>query len=140
MTSPAYILTHTYTHLCPRTFLHDCFYLTGLAKLKQGFSHLSSVLGKQMGTRDLASHTVSLRCLGNTYKYQAGNRMNALLWFKHLSAACQSNRQQVWSRIKTHTHAHTQTHTVSYILHTLTLYPGASQSDVIRVSDAEECD
>ncbi|KAK5622066.1 RasGEF [Crenichthys baileyi] len=31
---------------------------------------------------------------GNTYKYQAGNRMNALLWFKHLSAACQSNRQQ----------------------------------------------
>uniref|UniRef100_G3PNR3 Ral GEF with PH domain and SH3 binding motif 2 n=1 Tax=Gasterosteus aculeatus aculeatus TaxID=481459 RepID=G3PNR3_GASAC len=32
---------------------------------------------------------------GNTYKYQAGNRMNALLWFKHLSAACQSNTQQV---------------------------------------------
>ncbi|XP_054646468.1 ras-specific guanine nucleotide-releasing factor RalGPS2 isoform X3 [Dunckerocampus dactyliophorus] len=32
---------------------------------------------------------------GNTYKYQAGSRMNALLWFKHLSAACQSNRQQV---------------------------------------------
>ncbi|XP_034737046.1 ras-specific guanine nucleotide-releasing factor RalGPS2 isoform X2 [Etheostoma cragini] len=32
---------------------------------------------------------------GNTYKYQTGNRMNALLWFKHLSAACQSNRQQV---------------------------------------------
>ncbi|KAM3875900.1 ras-specific guanine nucleotide-releasing factor RalGPS2 [Diretmus argenteus] len=32
---------------------------------------------------------------GNTYKYQAGNRMNAMLWFKHLSAACQSNRQQV---------------------------------------------
>ncbi|XP_034440088.1 ras-specific guanine nucleotide-releasing factor RalGPS2 isoform X2 [Hippoglossus hippoglossus] len=32
---------------------------------------------------------------GNTYKYQAGNRMNALLWFKHLSGACQSNRQQV---------------------------------------------
>ncbi|XP_037554133.1 ras-specific guanine nucleotide-releasing factor RalGPS2 isoform X2 [Nematolebias whitei] len=32
---------------------------------------------------------------GNTYKYQAGNRINALLWFKHLSAACQSNRQQV---------------------------------------------
>ncbi|XP_068448946.1 ras-specific guanine nucleotide-releasing factor RalGPS2 isoform X1 [Clinocottus analis] len=31
---------------------------------------------------------------GNTYKYQAGNRTNALLWFKHLSAACQSNRQQ----------------------------------------------
>ncbi|XP_071010371.1 ras-specific guanine nucleotide-releasing factor RalGPS2 isoform X3 [Oncorhynchus clarkii lewisi] len=31
---------------------------------------------------------------GNTYKYQAGNKMNALLWFKHLSAACQSNRQQ----------------------------------------------
>ncbi|KAI4829049.1 hypothetical protein KUCAC02_023112 [Chaenocephalus aceratus] len=35
------------------------------------------------------------RLTGNTYKYQAGNRMNALLWFKHLSAACQSNRQQV---------------------------------------------
>ncbi|XP_029938514.1 ras-specific guanine nucleotide-releasing factor RalGPS2 isoform X2 [Salarias fasciatus] len=32
---------------------------------------------------------------GNTYKYQAGNRGNAQLWFKHLSAACQSNRQQV---------------------------------------------
>uniref|UniRef100_A0A3P9IBT7 Ral GEF with PH domain and SH3 binding motif 2 n=1 Tax=Oryzias latipes TaxID=8090 RepID=A0A3P9IBT7_ORYLA len=31
---------------------------------------------------------------GNTYKYQAGNRTNAMLWFKHLSAACQSNRQQ----------------------------------------------
>ncbi|XP_064859184.1 ras-specific guanine nucleotide-releasing factor RalGPS2-like isoform X2 [Oncorhynchus nerka] len=43
---------------------------------------------------------------GNTYKYQAGNKMNALLWFKHLSAACQSNRQQV-----THTHSHTHTHT-----------------------------
>uniref|UniRef100_A0A4W4EG54 Ral GEF with PH domain and SH3 binding motif 2 n=1 Tax=Electrophorus electricus TaxID=8005 RepID=A0A4W4EG54_ELEEL len=32
---------------------------------------------------------------GNSYKFQAGNRMNALLWFKHLSAACQSNKQQV---------------------------------------------
>ncbi|XP_042340034.1 ras-specific guanine nucleotide-releasing factor RalGPS2 [Plectropomus leopardus] len=32
---------------------------------------------------------------GNTYKYQAGNKANASLWFKHLSAACQSNRQQV---------------------------------------------
>ncbi|XP_051951228.1 ras-specific guanine nucleotide-releasing factor RalGPS2-like isoform X2 [Xyrauchen texanus] len=32
---------------------------------------------------------------GNSYKFQAGNRINALLWFKHLSAACQSNRQQV---------------------------------------------
>ncbi|KAI7799333.1 Ralgps2 protein [Triplophysa rosa] len=32
---------------------------------------------------------------GNSYKFQAGNRMNALLWFKHLSAACQSNRQQI---------------------------------------------
>uniref|UniRef100_A0A667YGI6 Ral GEF with PH domain and SH3 binding motif 2 n=1 Tax=Myripristis murdjan TaxID=586833 RepID=A0A667YGI6_9TELE len=32
---------------------------------------------------------------GNTYKYQAGSRSNAMLWFKHLSAACQSNRQQV---------------------------------------------
>lgn len=45
--------------------------------------------------RDLAPHSVCLHCLGNTYKYQAGNRMNALLWYKHLSAACQSNRQQV---------------------------------------------
>ncbi|XP_023674547.1 ras-specific guanine nucleotide-releasing factor RalGPS2-like isoform X1 [Paramormyrops kingsleyae] len=32
---------------------------------------------------------------GNTYKYQAGSRANAQLWFKHLSAACQSNKQQV---------------------------------------------
>lgn len=32
---------------------------------------------------------------GNSYKFQAGNRVNAMLWFKHLSAACQSNRQQV---------------------------------------------
>ncbi|MBN3314977.1 RGPS2 factor, partial [Atractosteus spatula] len=32
---------------------------------------------------------------GNSYKYQAGNKMNAVLWFKHLSAACQSNKQQV---------------------------------------------
>lgn len=36
--------------------------------------------------------------LGNSYKFQAGNRMNAMLWFKHLSAACQSNRQQVRAR------------------------------------------
>lgn len=33
--------------------------------------------------------------LGNSYKFQAGSRMNAMLWFKHLSAACQSDRQQV---------------------------------------------
>lgn len=33
--------------------------------------------------------------LGNSYKFQAGNRMNAMLWFKHLTAACQSNKQQV---------------------------------------------
>ncbi|XP_062919792.1 ras-specific guanine nucleotide-releasing factor RalGPS2 isoform X2 [Mobula hypostoma] len=32
---------------------------------------------------------------GNSYKFQAGNRENAMLWFKHLSSACQSNRQQV---------------------------------------------
>uniref|UniRef100_H3ANX8 Ral GEF with PH domain and SH3 binding motif 2 n=1 Tax=Latimeria chalumnae TaxID=7897 RepID=H3ANX8_LATCH len=32
---------------------------------------------------------------GNSYKFQAGNKMNAMLWFKHLSAVCQSNRQQV---------------------------------------------
>ncbi|CAK6433381.1 unnamed protein product [Pipistrellus nathusii] len=32
---------------------------------------------------------------GNSYKFQAGNRMHAMLWFKHLSAACQSNKQQV---------------------------------------------
>uniref|UniRef100_A0A8C5D366 Ral GEF with PH domain and SH3 binding motif 2 n=1 Tax=Gadus morhua TaxID=8049 RepID=A0A8C5D366_GADMO len=32
---------------------------------------------------------------GNTYKYQAGTRTNALMWFKYLSTACQSNRQQV---------------------------------------------
>ncbi|KAB0345776.1 hypothetical protein FD754_022702, partial [Muntiacus muntjak] len=32
---------------------------------------------------------------GNSYKFQAGSRMNAMLWFKHLSAACQSNKQQV---------------------------------------------
>uniref|UniRef100_A0A671V611 Ral GEF with PH domain and SH3 binding motif 2 n=1 Tax=Sparus aurata TaxID=8175 RepID=A0A671V611_SPAAU len=44
---------------------------------------------------------------GNTYKFQAGNRMNALLWFKHLSAACQSNRQQVRSRMNTQ---HSLTH------------------------------
>lgn len=35
--------------------------------------------------------------LGNSYKFQAGSRMNAMLWFKHLSAACQSNKQQVSS-------------------------------------------
>uniref|UniRef100_A0AAY5KMD4 Ral GEF with PH domain and SH3 binding motif 2 n=1 Tax=Esox lucius TaxID=8010 RepID=A0AAY5KMD4_ESOLU len=32
---------------------------------------------------------------GNSYKFQAGSMSNAELWFKHLSAACQSNRQQV---------------------------------------------
>lgn len=38
--------------------------------------------------------------LGNSYKFQAGNRMNAMLWFKHLSAACQSNKQQVSVPVK----------------------------------------
>ncbi|KYO24293.1 ras-specific guanine nucleotide-releasing factor RalGPS2 isoform A [Alligator mississippiensis] len=38
---------------------------------------------------------------GNSYKFQAGNRMNAVLWFKHLSAACQSNRQQVPANLMT---------------------------------------
>lgn len=65
--------------------------------------------------------------------------MNALLWFKHLSAACQSNRQQVWSCI-TNSCTHTPPHTVSSIVHTSSLYPGASQFDVIRVSDHGDCD
>lgn len=56
--------------------------------------------------QDLAPHAVCFHCLGNTYKYQAGNRMNALLWYKHLSAACQSNRQQVWRHEYAHTHRH----------------------------------
>uniref|UniRef100_A0A8C4DMW4 Ral GEF with PH domain and SH3 binding motif 2 n=1 Tax=Dicentrarchus labrax TaxID=13489 RepID=A0A8C4DMW4_DICLA len=61
---------------------------------------------------------------GNTYKYQAGNRMNALLWFKHLSAACQSNRQQVRSHINTYLLTHTPAlFTVPYILHTSTFVP-----------------
>ncbi|XP_041446443.1 ras-specific guanine nucleotide-releasing factor RalGPS2 isoform X4 [Xenopus laevis] len=38
---------------------------------------------------------------GNSYKFQAGSRMNAMLWFKHLSAACQSNRQQVPANLMT---------------------------------------
>ncbi|XP_073427413.1 ras-specific guanine nucleotide-releasing factor RalGPS2 isoform X2 [Dendrobates tinctorius] len=38
---------------------------------------------------------------GNSYKFQAGNRVNAMLWFKHLSAACQSNRQQVPTNLMT---------------------------------------
>lgn len=38
---------------------------------------------------------------GNSYKFQAGSRMNAMLWFKHLSAACQSNRQQVPTNLMT---------------------------------------
>nr|XP_033771364.1 ras-specific guanine nucleotide-releasing factor RalGPS2 isoform X1 [Geotrypetes seraphini]XP_033771365.1 ras-specific guanine nucleotide-releasing factor RalGPS2 isoform X1 [Geotrypetes seraphini]XP_033771366.1 ras-specific guanine nucleotide-releasing factor RalGPS2 isoform X1 [Geotrypetes seraphini]XP_033771367.1 ras-specific guanine nucleotide-releasing factor RalGPS2 isoform X1 [Geotrypetes seraphini]XP_033771368.1 ras-specific guanine nucleotide-releasing factor RalGPS2 isoform X1 [Geo len=38
---------------------------------------------------------------GNSYKFQAGNRMNAMLWFKHLSAACQSNRQQAPANLMT---------------------------------------
>ncbi|XP_074952968.1 ras-specific guanine nucleotide-releasing factor RalGPS2 isoform X3 [Phalacrocorax aristotelis] len=38
---------------------------------------------------------------GNSYKFQAGNKMNAMLWFKHLSAACQSNRQQVPANLMT---------------------------------------
>lgn len=107
---------HAYTHthimhltLC-WTFPQLCFYFTGQAKVKLGCSHLSRVLRKQVETRELATHTVCLHRLGNTYKYQAGNRMNALLWFKHLSAACQSNRQQVWI------HTHTHTNTVEYRL------------------------
>ena len=38
---------------------------------------------------------------GNSYKFQAGNRMNAMLWFKHLTAACQSNKQQVPTNLMT---------------------------------------
>ncbi|MEE6495942.1 hypothetical protein FKM82_002183 [Ascaphus truei] len=38
---------------------------------------------------------------GNSYKFQAGNRMNAMLWFKHLSTACQSNRQQAPANLMT---------------------------------------
>uniref|UniRef100_A0A8C6EW30 Ras-specific guanine nucleotide-releasing factor RalGPS2 n=1 Tax=Marmota marmota marmota TaxID=9994 RepID=A0A8C6EW30_MARMA len=38
---------------------------------------------------------------GNSYKFQAGSRMNAMLWFKHLSAACQSNKQQVPTNLMT---------------------------------------
>ncbi|KAM8931125.1 ras-specific guanine nucleotide-releasing factor RalGPS2 isoform 3-T3 [Pelodytes ibericus] len=38
---------------------------------------------------------------GNSYKFQTGNRANAMLWFKHLSAACQSNRQQVPTNLMT---------------------------------------
>ncbi|KAG9483057.1 hypothetical protein GDO78_009154 [Eleutherodactylus coqui] len=38
---------------------------------------------------------------GNSYKFQAGNRVNAMLWFKHLSGACQSNRQQVPANLMT---------------------------------------
>uniref|UniRef100_A0A3Q3JLG3 Ral GEF with PH domain and SH3 binding motif 2 n=1 Tax=Monopterus albus TaxID=43700 RepID=A0A3Q3JLG3_MONAL len=65
---------------------------------------------------------------GNTYKYQAGNRTNALLWFKHLSAACQSNRQQVWSC--TNTHVHTPLNTTHLLTRHL-FSQGASQSDVV---------
>uniref|UniRef100_A0A8C8DL59 Ral GEF with PH domain and SH3 binding motif 2 n=1 Tax=Oryzias sinensis TaxID=183150 RepID=A0A8C8DL59_9TELE len=53
-----------------------------------------TVFSLQVQTRELSFHTICLCYLGNTYKYQAGNRTNAMLWFKHLSAACQSNRQQ----------------------------------------------
>ncbi|KAM9325656.1 ras-specific guanine nucleotide-releasing factor RalGPS2 isoform 4-T4 [Gastrophryne carolinensis] len=38
---------------------------------------------------------------GNSYKFQAGNRVNAMLWFKHLSAACQSNTRQVPTNLMT---------------------------------------
>ncbi|XP_067828891.1 ras-specific guanine nucleotide-releasing factor RalGPS1-like [Heptranchias perlo] len=32
---------------------------------------------------------------GNSYKFHAESRLNALLWFKHLSRACKSNRKQL---------------------------------------------
>uniref|UniRef100_A0A8C5CMZ1 Ral GEF with PH domain and SH3 binding motif 2 n=1 Tax=Gadus morhua TaxID=8049 RepID=A0A8C5CMZ1_GADMO len=54
---------------------------------------------------------------GNTYKYQAGTRTNALMWFKYLSTACQSNRQQVG--VKTRKHACTHVHTHRETNHTL---------------------
>lgn len=38
---------------------------------------------------------------GNSYKFQAGNRMNAMLWFKHLSAACHSNQPQAPTNLMT---------------------------------------
>ncbi|XP_059846889.1 ras-specific guanine nucleotide-releasing factor RalGPS2-like [Hypanus sabinus] len=32
---------------------------------------------------------------GNSYKFLAGSRMNAMLWFKHLSRACKTNWRQL---------------------------------------------
>lgn len=97
--------THKLSDFVPNFFTATLFrFLLGVPKSSEAFSHLSSLLREQVETRDLAPHSVCLHRLGNTYKYQAGNRMNALLWYKHLSAACQSNRQQVWNDTPTHTH------------------------------------
>lgn len=49
--------THPPTHTS--TFVnHDCFYVTGLAKVKQGFSQFQRT--KDWGMKDLASHAVCL--------------------------------------------------------------------------------
>lgn len=113
-----YTQTHTHHQTLSQTVSHWlCFYSNVWAKVKWGFGHLSRVSREQVETRGLAPHAVCLCCLGNTYKYQAGNRMNALLWFKHLSAACQSNRQQVGS----HTHTHTGHCCLCFV--NLTLFP-----------------
>lgn len=100
VTSPVHILSFTplsWTFL-PWLFL---FFWAGWSRagLQPAFQCVWKADGNEA---DLACHAVCLCCLGNTYKFQAGNRMNALLWFKHLSAACQSNRQQVWKHVNTH--------------------------------------
>uniref|UniRef100_A0A8C1SNG8 Ral GEF with PH domain and SH3 binding motif 2 n=1 Tax=Cyprinus carpio TaxID=7962 RepID=A0A8C1SNG8_CYPCA len=54
-----------------------------------------SVLGLMAMMADDPEHPDTKRLTIYQYMIISGNRMNALLWFKHLSAACQSNRQQV---------------------------------------------
>uniref|UniRef100_A0A8C7G868 Ral GEF with PH domain and SH3 binding motif 2 n=1 Tax=Oncorhynchus kisutch TaxID=8019 RepID=A0A8C7G868_ONCKI len=100
LTSLYYLSLHTHTHcLCSHMFCiaaASCCTQMGMGESSSVTVHDWTYWAEsQFSATGTSCDGVSLCFLGNTYKYQAGNKMNALLWFKHLSAACQSNRQQV---------------------------------------------
>ena len=105
---PTHSQTHTHKHTQSDIVLNcDFVYIVRGGPKSSEASAMFPEFCKNRWKPDLAAHVICLYCLGNTYKYQAGNRMNALLWFKHLSGACQSNRQQVCGHIA---HTHTRIH------------------------------
>uniref|UniRef100_A0A8C5D4W0 Ras-GEF domain-containing protein n=1 Tax=Gouania willdenowi TaxID=441366 RepID=A0A8C5D4W0_GOUWI len=94
------VRTHTHAHIyLSIRVLYSGTHLLQILSFKSTSSKSVCVVGLMAMMADDPEHPDVFLLTdsehGNTYKYQAGNRMNALLWFKHLSAACQSNRQQV---------------------------------------------